>query len=139
MLEHKPHQEEVDRRGDAHHEEGGKPLRHVEPEEEVQQDDVEEVIDHMGAREADALAERRLAAEGEDAGQIEVAEPAQDITGCVGNGQSGLIRQVQQIPKQQVDGIVDGSGNDAHDGEAQELRFLVVLPEEFDEGSEGHD
>ena len=89
--------------------------RYAQPQEEVEQDDVEHIVDRMTSGEACELAPGRPGAKGEDAREPEVCEKACNVGHGVGHV------HLHRAPQQQaVEPVVQCGGRDAHDAETDE-------------------
>lgn len=115
MLEDEAYEDEVGGDGDGEDGDGGELATEAEPEEQVEEDNVEPVVDEMGAAEAEAGFGGGVLAEGEVGGEVVVDQEAQHVANGVGD------IDVDPMLQHPVDGVVDGGGRGAHDAEADEL------------------
>lgn len=118
-LEYVADEEEVDGNGDGENGDGCQRLGHAEPEEEVQQRYVQEVVHQVGTAETESLAPRRTGAEGEASGEVEVGEETEDVARSVGDV------DVEDKLKQEEESVVQGCGKGADHDEPYEFGEFV--------------
>ena len=101
---------------------------YAQPQEDVEEHDVEAVVQPMTARKAKEAPPRRTAAEREVAGQEEIAHKAEHIARCVG--------YVQWYPalQKEVNAVVHSGRKRADDAEAHKLHEAFIPPEAFSQG-----
>lgn len=124
MLEDEADHDEVGGDGDGEDGDGGELAAEAQPEEKVEQHDVEQVVDQVGTAKTDAILGGGLLVEREARREVVVDQEAQDVTHGVGHVD---IDPVLQHP---VDDVVDGGSRGADNAEADEFAkglFLVHL------------
>ena len=94
---------------------------HSNPQEELQQEDMQTVVHQMSTCKTSTLLQRRFTMERELARQIQVAEPTQYVSDCIGD--TGIDPMV----KNKIDDVMDDSRCYTNNKEPCELPFLVVL------------
>ena len=100
--------QEIAWHGDAIHGQWSPFLGNSQPYEYIQQSYLQEEIKEMGTGKADAILFVRFLSEGEMSGQQVVEAETDDVADGIGNT---LVHERQQY---QIDGVVDGYGNDAN-------------------------
>lgn len=100
--------QEIAWHGDAIHGQRSPFLGNSQPYEYIQQSYLQEEIKEMGTGKADAILFVRFLSEGEMSGQQVVEAETDDVADGIGNA---LVHERQQY---QIDGVVDGYGNDAN-------------------------
>lgn len=121
FLKDEVEQREIDRDDEHEHEDGRDEPADAAPQEKVEQDDVQRVIDEMAETEPHGFLGRRSCAEGEVRGQHEVDGEGGEIADGVGDVHFHYF--LAEIVHDIVDACRDGSYN----GKTQKLVCLRVI------------
>lgn len=98
----------------------------AEPEEGVEEAQLQEVVEDVGPGKAGTVLLVGIFAEGEMGREVVVGEETDDIT----DGEGDV--DVDEVLQQPIDGVVDGDRQHTHDSEAEDLTkglFLEQIPE----------
>ena len=98
---------------------------HAQPQEEVEEHDVEAVVQSVTASKAEETTPRRTAAKREIAGQEEIAHKTKHIASSVSH--------VQRYPalQEEVDAVMHSGRKRADDAETHKLHEAFIPPEAF--------
>ena len=130
-LEEEPHQQEVDGHAHAEHGKGCPLFAHAQPQEEIEREHLQGVVDEMAQQESRSSVRVRLYPEGVMSRGDEVVSKADGV--CHRHGDGGekmdvacrdkVFAKPQQTP---VDKILEECGRHANDAEAGDLTKLLL-------------
>jgi len=115
VLEHISNHKEIDGHGDAIDGHRGEPPAHAEPQEKVEQGELQDEVEAVGDAEAYAVPLGRGFLEREAGGEDVVEQEAREIA----HGKSHA--RVDEQLEREIDAVVERSGRHAHHGEADGL------------------
>ena len=118
MFEDESHEDEVGGYGDSEHGKGRQFAAEADPEEEVEEHDMQQIVHEVGPAEAQSVLRRSLLLKREVGREVVVHQEAQHVADGIGHV---YLYPVLQYP---VDGIVDGSRCGAHDAESAIYMYL---------------
>ena len=117
---------EVGGDGDAEHGEGGQNGGNAHPEEEVEEAQLQEIVEDVGAGKACTVAGIGVLAEREVGGEVVVGKETDDIA----DGEGDV--EIDEILQEPVDGVMDGDSQDAHYPKAEQLAKGLRFCQFFD-------
>ena len=128
MFEDEPHEHEVRRHGDGEYGDRCQFATESDPEEEIEEHDMQQVIHQMRPAEAQSVLRRGLLLKREVGAQIVVHQKAYHVADGIGHVH---LYPVLQYP---IDGIVDGCRRGTHDAESDQFaqRFFLLHVAQFD-------
>ena len=121
MFEYESHEHEIRRYGDGEHGDGRQLAAETEPQEEVEEHDMQEIVEEMRTAEADAVLRRGLLLEGEVGREVVVHQETEHVADGVGHV------DVDPVLQDPVDGIMDGGCRGAHDAESYQFAKCFFL------------
>ena len=121
MFEDEPHEHEIRGYGDGEYGDGRQLATESDPEEEVEEHDMQQVVHQMRPAEAQSILLRGLLLKREVGGQVVVHQETQHVADGIGHVH---LNPVLQYP---VDGIVDASRCGAHDTKPDQFAECLFL------------
>ena len=121
MFEYEPYEHKVRGYGDGEHGNRCHLATESDPEEEVEEHDMQQVVHQMRPTESDAVLRRGLLLKREVGREVVVHQEAQHVADGIGHVH---LYPVLQYP---VDGIVDGSRCRTHDAESDQFAQRLFL------------
>jgi len=126
VLEDKAYYEEIDGYRDAEDAERCEDAVHANPEEEVKESQLEEIVENMGACKSGSVARVGMFTEGEMGREVVIGEEADDIA----EGEGDV--DIDEVLQQPVNSVVDGNGQHTNDSEAEDLTKRLSFEQIFD-------
>ena len=134
MFEYKPHHQEVRGDGDGKHAQWGQLSTEANPQEEVEQNNMQAVVHEMCAAEADAVLCRCFLLKGEVGRHIVVGKETDHVAHRIG------YIDVDPMLEYPVDDIVDCGRGGAHHSKTHELAVGLSFDHEVnDYGCKGNE
>ena len=115
MLEHKADDDEIGGHGDAQHGKRRHQAVETNPQEEIEQTQLQKVIEDVGACKTCAVACRGVLAEREVGREVVISQKTEQVAYRIGDV------DIDKMLQQPIDGQMDGRGQCAHDTKANDL------------------
>ena len=123
-LQYKPDQQEVDRYDDTEDGDGSPLVGQTQPEEEIQEKHVQQVVHSVAQSKTYTFLGRRLGSEGEIVGSQEIADKTDQITNAIGHRN---IHFRPQPKHSQIDAVMQCRCQHAHNAEADDFSYFFIL------------
>lgn len=108
VFKDEPHEQEIDRNGNGKHRHRRQRLGNAQPQKQIQQPHVKQIVDQMGATETKSPAPRRPLPEREVSRQIEVGHKADGIAQRIGH------IDIDDPLQDKIDTVMQRRGKHAH-------------------------